>query len=204
MQSDRLERFTLTERLIHWLAALSFLYAALSGLALFSHRLYWLAGVLGGGVFVRWAHPWVAVVFSATLGFMFLRWARQMRLNRDDREWLRQSHKYAKHEHEGLPEPGRFNGGQKMLFWTESMCTLLLLASGLALWFPETTPRGLRTAAVLIHSVTAIGAITGIIVHIYMGTLAVPGALRSMTRGWTTPGWAAAHHPKWFREVSKR
>ena len=63
---------------------------------------------------------------------------------------------------------------------------------------------GLRLAAVLIHPVAAIVAITGIIVHIYMGTLAIPGALRSMTRGWATEGWAAAHRPKWYREISKR
>ncbi len=199
-----MERFSLRERLFHWLAALSFVYAALSGLALFARSLYWLAPVLGGGVFVRWAHPWVGIVFSVALGFMFLRWAGAMRLDSSDREWLRNSHKYAAHEEEGLPEAGRFNGGQKMLFWTESLCCLLLLASGVVLWFPELMPRGLRLAAVLIHPVTAIAAIVGIIVHIYMGTLAVPGALRSMTRGWATSGWAAAHHPKWYREISKR
>ena len=204
MQANRVERFTRAERLLHWLAAISFVFAALSGLALFSHHLYWLATFLGGGVFVRWSHPWVGVVFSLALGFMFLRWAGQMRVDADDRAWLRQSHKYATHDEEGLPEAGRFNGGQKMLFWVESLACILLLLSGLVLWFPHQTPHALRLAAVLIHPVAAIVAITGIIVHIYMGTLAIPGALRSMTRGWATPGWAAAHHPKWYREISKR
>ena len=204
MASERVERFNPRERLFHWLAALSFVYAALSGLALFTQHLYWLTSVLGGGVLVRWAHPWVGIVFSVALGFMFLRWAGAMRLDAEDREWLRNSGKYATHQTEGLPEPGRFNGGQKMLFWTESLCCLLLLLSGVALWFPEQTPRALRLASVLIHPLAAIGAIAGIIVHIYMGTLAVPGALRSMTQGWATPGWAAAHHPKWFRETSRR
>ena len=203
MPSRRVERFTLSERLFHWLAALSFVYAALSGLSLFSHKLYWLSSLLGGGTAVRWLHPWVGLLFSAALGFMFLRWARAMRLDADDRKWLRNSDKYARHEEEGLPEVGRFNGGQKMLFWTESACCVLLFLSGLVLWFPESAPRGLRLAAVLIHPVAAIVAITGIIVHIYMGTLAIPGALRSMTQGWTTERWAAAHHPKWLREISK-
>lgn len=203
MASKRVQRFTLGERLFHWLAALSFVYAALSGLSLFSHKLYWLASLLGGGVAVRWLHPWVGLVFSVALGFMFLRWARAMGLDSDDREWLRNSGKYARHEEEGLPEAGRFNGGQKMLFWTESVCCVLLLASGLVLWFPEDAPRGLRLAAVLIHPAAAIVAVTGIIVHVYMGTLAIPGALRSMTRGWATERWAAAHHPKWLREISK-
>ena len=204
MASNPVERFNLSERAFHWLAALSFVYAGLSGLALFSHKLYWLASIFGGGEATRWSHPWAGLIFSVALGFMFLRWAGQMRLDADDREWLRNSDKYAKHEESGLPEAGRFNGGQKMLFWVEALCCLLLLATGLVLWFPEATPRGLRLAAVLIHPVAAIVAITGIIVHIYMGTLAIPGALRSMTRGWATEGWAAAHHPKWYREISKR
>jgi formate dehydrogenase subunit gamma len=204
MASRRVERFTLRERVVHWLAALSFVYAALSGLAFFSQHLYWLAGVMGGGTAARWAHPWAGVVFGVALGAMSLRWARSMRLDSQDVEWLKGARKYAAHEEEGLPEAGRFNGGQKMLFWTESLCCLLLVASGVALWFPEQTPRALRLAAVLVHPVAAIVAISGIIVHIYMGTLGVPGALRSMTRGWATEGWAARHHPKWLREISKR
>jgi formate dehydrogenase gamma subunit len=65
-------------------------------------------------------------------------------------------------------------------------------------------PRALLTAAVLLHPATAIVAIAGILVHIYMGLAAVPGALRGMVRGDVTRGWAAAHHPKWLREISRR
>ena len=58
MTERRIERFSFIERMMHWLAALSFLYAALTGLALWSHRLYWLAAVFGGGETVRGWHPW--------------------------------------------------------------------------------------------------------------------------------------------------
>ena len=47
--TERLRRFSFAERATHWMAALSFLYAALTGLALWSQHLYWLSGVLGGG-----------------------------------------------------------------------------------------------------------------------------------------------------------
>jgi formate dehydrogenase subunit gamma len=197
-------RFTFTERAAHWMAAISFLYAALTGLSLWSHHLYWLAAVFGGGETVRWGHPWGGVLFALVLGFIFLRWAGQMRLDADDRKWLANSHKYAMNEEEGLPEPGRFNAGQKMLFWVQSCCALLLFASGFVLWWPMSMPRTLLTAAVLVHPATAIVAITGIIVHVYMGLAAVPGALRGMVRGDVTPGWAAAHHPKWLKEISRR
>lgn len=201
---QRIPRFNFRERAIHWLAALSFLYAALTGLALWSPYLYWLASVFGGGNATRGGHPWAGVIFATVLGFMFRQWAAQMRLDADDKVWLRNVRKYMVHEEAGLPETGRFNAGQKLLFWTQSIATLVLLASGVVLWFPEWMPRALRLAAVLVHPVAAIISIGGIIIHIYMGTVAVPEAFRGMIQGWVRPGWAASHHPKWHREITKR
>ena len=200
----RIPRFSFAERVIHWLAALTFLYAALSGLALWSSSLYWLATVLGGGVATRWGHPWGGAFFAIVLGLMFSRWARQMRLDVGDREWLRKSHRYAVHDDADLPEAGRFNGGQKLLFWLQCLSTLLLLASGIVLWWPLLMPRGLIVSAFLIHPLTAVASIGSIILHIYMGTAAVPGSFRGMIRGWVNPRWAASHHPKWYREISGR
>lgn len=199
----RIVRFSVTERFVHWTAALAFVYVALTGLALWSPRLYWLASVFGGGTTVRAWHPWVGILFAAVLAVMFVKWAGQMRLDADDRRWLRKSHRYAVHDHAALPEAGRFNAGQKALFWLQSTATLLLLATGIVLWLPESAPRALREASVLIHPIAAIGSIAGIILHIYMGTAAVPKALRGMIQGWVTPGWAALHHPKWYRETRK-
>ena len=64
-------------------------------------------------------------------------------------------------------------------------------------------PRLLRELSVLLHPIVAVLSIVGIIAHIYMGTAAVPGALRGMIRGWVTPTWAASHHPKWYREIRR-
>lgn len=200
----RISRFSLRERLVHWIVALSFVYVALTGLSLWSHRLYWLAAVFGGGETVRWGHPWGGIVFVLALGVMFGRWAREMRLDQDDKAWLKKAHRYAVHDESELPDAGRFNAGQKLLFWTQVVVTVVLLASGIVLWWPELMPRTLRLAAVLIHPVAAVAALGAIIVHIYMGTAAVPEAFRGMVQGWVNPGWAAAHHPKWYREISKR
>ena len=203
-KSKRIERFSFSERAVHWMAALSFLYAGLTGLALWSHRLYWLSSVFGGGTTVRAWHPWGGIVFSLILGLMFRNWARQMKLDREDKKWLRQAHRYAVHDEAGLPEAGRFNAGQKMLFWTQCVVTLLLFASGVVLWWPAFMPRSLSLVAILLHPAVAVLSLVAIIVHIYMGTAAVPGAFRGMIRGWVAPRWAASHHPKWYRETSKR
>jgi formate dehydrogenase subunit gamma len=199
-----IERFSAAERLVHWLVALSFVYSALTGLALWSPRLYWLAAVFGGGGTVRGWHPWAGVVFAAVFALMFRAWRGQMRIEADDRRWLRMVRRYAVHQEEGLPEAGRFNAGQKTLFWAQGISALLLLATGVVLWWPEAMPRALRLAAILLHPMAAVVSIAGLIVHIYMGTAAVPGALRGMTRGGVTPRWAASHHRKWYRQILSR
>ena len=201
---ERVPRFSFEERAIHWLAALSFLYAALTGLALWSPRLFWLASIFGGRQHGAGLASLGRTDLLADSRLHVSKLGRQMRLDADDRAWLRQAHRYATHDEEGLPEAGRFNAGQKMLFWTQSVSTLFLFLSGLVLWFPETMPRSLRLAAILIHPIAAIISIGGIIVHIYMGTAAVPEAFRGMIQGWVRPAWAASHHPKWYREVRKR
>jgi formate dehydrogenase subunit gamma len=148
-------------------------------------------------------HPWGGVVFAAALALMFRGWVGQMKLDAEDHVWLRQAHKYAVHDESGLPEAGRFNAGQKSLFWLQVCMAALLLLTGVVLWFPEAMPRGLRLAAIVLHPVAAVASIGGIIVHIYMGTAAVPEAFRGMIQGWVKPGWAKSHHPKWHREVER-
>lgn len=200
-KTTHIERFSFVERATHWMAALSFVYAALTGLAMWSHKLFWLASVFGGGSVTRATHPWVGTVFALVLGLMFKRWAKQMKVTETDREWLKQSKRYAMNEEVGMPEVGRFNGGQKMLFWTQSTSALILFVTGVILWNPEWMPRSLRLVAILLHPMSALVSIGGVIVHIYMGTLAVPGALHAMVRGGVTPGWARSHHRAWFRQV---
>ena len=201
MNESRVNRFSVTERTVHWLVALSFLYVALTGLALWSPRLFWLASIFGGGTTVRAWHPWGGMFFIFVFSLMFRAWRTQMRLDKDDRRWLRLAHRYAVHDLSALPEAGRFNGGQKSLFWMQAVAGLLLVASGIVLWWLRPMPRFLRELAVLVHPLAAVVSIGGIILHIYMGTAAVPGSLRGMTQGWVTAGWASSHHPKWYREI---
>src|SRR5437867_5881019 len=184
MNESRLIRFSVNERVVHWLVALSFLYTALTGLALWSPRLFWLASIFGGGTTVRGWHPWSGLLFVVFFAAMFRKWRPQMRLDSDDRLWLRKAHHYAVHDYAALPEAGRFNAGQKSLFWIQAIAGVLLVASGVVLWWPGVMPRALREFAVLLHPASAMVSIGGIIVHIYMGTAAVPGSFRGMVQGW--------------------
>jgi hypothetical protein len=53
-----------------------------------------------------------------------------------------------------MPEVGKYNGGQKLLFWLFALCLLVLLVSGLLIWRPGSRPacRSAATHRVLLHA----------------------------------------------------
>ena len=77
---SRIERFAYRERVIHWVLGLSFVFLLLTGLA-FSHpRLFWITTLVGGGQTARWLHPWIGLLFSASVVAMLFLWAKDMGL----------------------------------------------------------------------------------------------------------------------------
>ena len=110
-------RYVFRERLMHALSGLSYVYLLLTGLAFWTPALYWIAVVLGGGYLTRLLHPWVGLVFSAAVLWMYLSWRRDMRITPEDRAWRRAMRFYMRNEDEKVPPAGRFNFGQKQLFW---------------------------------------------------------------------------------------
>ena len=58
-------RYTLAERVIHWIAGLTYVFQFLTGLAFYSPHLYWIAIVLGGAPTSCYWHPWLGLLFSA-------------------------------------------------------------------------------------------------------------------------------------------
>ena len=200
-------RYTLVERVMHWLAALVYAYVLLTGLAFYSPHLYWIATILGGAPTSRFWHPWLGVVFAATLAWMLRAWLADMRITREDRKWGEAIRHYIRNEDEGLPPIGRFNLGQKQFFWIMFYAAAVLLVSGIVLWFPEMIPwslRGLRYAAILLHVASALVTIGLFIIHVYMGTAVVRGGFTSIIRGEVSPAWARTHHRLWYNRVTGR
>src|SRR6266852_3239319 len=156
LPNGRVLRYTMKERVIHWMAALSFIYLLLSGRAFFSPRLYWIAALLGGGPTARAWHPWAGLIFTLSIVWMYKFWHSDMHMSDADRAWYKAVKYYVENQDEKLPAIGRFNPGQKQLFWLLFYSGIALLLSGVVLWFPEYIPwsmRWLREAAVLIHPI---------------------------------------------------
>jgi formate dehydrogenase subunit gamma len=200
-----IRRYTLTERIIHWTSALTYVYALATGLAFYTPHLYWIAIVLGGGQTSRFWHPVIALLFLATVVWMLAKWIGDMRITEVDRAWGKAMDRYIKNEDEGLPPADRFNLGQKYFFWVMFWGGLGLAISGVILWFPELIPsnlRILRDIAVLVHVASALITIGAFIIHVYMGTAMVRGGFTSIILGEVSPSWAKTHHRLWYQRVT--
>ena len=204
LPNGRVLRYSFRERLVHWLAAVSYIYLMLTGLAFWSPWLFWIAVLFGGPTISRELHPWVGLIFVVATLMMYEMWGRQMRVTELDKEFWRAVPHYVRNEDELVPSADRFNAGQKMLFWGFFWCGILLLLSGLILWFPHLVPwnlRYLRYFAVIVHPSAALLTIGLFIIHVYMGTAMERGAFGSVIRGEVSAGWAKRYHRIWYEHL---
>lgn len=200
-----IERYNANERSNHWVTAISFVLLALSGLAMFHPSLFWLSNLFGGGQWMRILHPFIGLVMFGSFAGLALRFWHHNLLDRLDLQWLMRIGDVLANREDRLPEVGRYNAGQKLLFFTLLPCMTLLLLTGIVIWrqyFSAHFPIGLIRLSVLIHAVAAFVLIAGIIVHIY-AAIWIKGTMGAMIRGTVTPGWARRHHPRWFRSLIK-
>ena len=203
----RVLRYPFWERLNHWVAAFSYIYLLLTGLAFWSPWCFWIAGLLGGGQISRTFHPWAGLFFFYAVMRMYSYWAPQMRSAPVDKEWWNSIGHYIQNEDDKMPPAGRYNAGQKALFWSFFYAAIVLLLTGLVLWFPERIPwsfRWVRYASVFLHPVGALFTIANFLIHIYMSVFAERGAFGSVIRGDVSLEFAKRYHPGWYQEILRR
>jgi formate dehydrogenase subunit gamma len=201
----RVLRYTFRERLMHWISGASYIYLLLTGLAFWSPWLYWLSFLVGGPTISRALHPWAGVVFVISVVWMYFVWRAQMHTTENDKLWWRSVKHYIRNEDDEVPSEGRFNAGQKALFWGFFWCGLVLFLSGLILWEPHWIPwnlHALRLLAVIVHPIAALLTIALFIVHVYMGTAVERGAFGSIIRGDVPRWWAARYHRDWYEGIA--
>src|SRR5260370_11231849 len=178
-------RETLTERLTDGVAAGAYIYLLLTGLAFWSPWLFWVAVLLGGAPVSRMLHPWAGLIFFAAVSQMYVMWSPQMHNTDVDKRWWKAVSYYSTNQDDKMPPAGRYNAGQKFLFWGFFWGAVALLLSGLVLWFPERIPwnlRFLRYISVIVHPAAALITIGLFLIHIYMGVFPQRGAFSSFIR----------------------
>ena len=206
VRRGELLRHPVYTRMLHWLVAIFFVLALLSGFAIYSPWLFrWLAPLFGGGPRTRAFHPWFGLLFTFFFFFQFLNWFVPMTWGEADRRWLRRIKEYTSNRHGVEPEEvGFFNGGQKIYFWAIAVSALLFLVTGLLMWFANLSGRWVVVVSYVIHDLAALVMLAGFIIHVYEGTSHQPGTFHSMIDGTVTERWAWTHHPGWYRAVTGR
>jgi len=196
-------RNTAAARINHWITGGCFVLLMLSGLSMFDPLLFFLSGLFGGGQLTRAVHPWLGVILLVSYSGLIVQFWRDNFPNRDDIAWTAARSRVLANDEEGVPEVGRFNAGQKFVFWSMALLVPVLFVTGIVIWdvyFSPYTTIEQQRVAVLIHCVAAAAAIVIWIIHVY-AAIWVRGSVRGMTRGYVTPGWAWRHHRKWLRSL---
>lgn len=205
MASKLLQRYSDGERMNHWVIALLFIAAGLSGLAFFHPSLFFLSNLFGGGAWTRILHPFIGVAMVLAFLGMFVRLWRENLLTDADREWVKHSGDMLRGNKAAMPPVGKYNAGQKGVFWLMAVSLLALLLTGIMFWqpwFADSFPILARRFAVVIHAASAVALILGVIMHVY-AAIWVKGTVRAMTRGTVTEAWARQNHPLWHKEMTR-
>ena len=200
------DRYTVGARANHWITAISLILLALSGLSMFHPSLFFLTGLFGGGQWTRAIHPWLGVILFFSFAGLFIRFWKANLWRAEDNVWLQRIRYVLAGDEDKLPELGKYNAGQKFVFWGMSLLIIVLIASGIAIWdeyFYQFTTIEQKRVAVLVHAMAAVAIICVWIIHVY-AAIWVRGTIGAMTRGRVTGGWAWRHHRKWLRELVRR
>jgi formate dehydrogenase subunit gamma len=197
-----LQRYNASERANHWVIGISFILLGLSGLAFF-HPAYWpLTQLFGGPVWTRIMHPFLGVILAVSFLVMFIRFRALNTMTQADKEWLGRINEMADGDDHNMPEQGKYNGGQKMMFWAMAVCVFLLFVSGVALWRAYfNLPVDVVRVGAVVHAAVAAIMIGVAFVHIY-AAIWVKGTIRAMWYGTVTRGWAKQHHRAWYRQMT--
>jgi len=126
------------------------------------------------------------------------------RMKPADWQWLRQWRDVVAGREDRLPEVGRYNAGQKLLFLVLVIGVAGLFVSGFVIWrayFSLYFSVPVIRLASLLHAVCAFAVIVAILIHIY-AAFWVRGSVDAMVRGTVTRGWAWKHHRAWFRQIT--
>lgn len=201
-----LKRYSVWNRLNHWLVAISFVLLVLSGLPFF-HPYFWsLTGLFGGPTMTRILHPWIGLFMAVMFVIMAVSFFKESLMRRHDIQWLKQINDVLANRDEKLPPVGKNNAGQKLVYWIMLGSITLLLITGVLIWQPlvgEAMPITLRRLASMTHAYIAFLAIITLIIHIYSG-IWVKGSFQAMIRGRVSKAWARHHHNLWYEEEMEK
>jgi formate dehydrogenase subunit gamma len=200
-----IRRFGPVDRFAHWTTATSFVLLAITGLNVTYGRAV-LMPLMGPDGFAAWSqfakyvHNFVGFAFMIGILMMFVLWVKDNIPQRRDLAWFSSGGGLLRGSH--TPPSGRFNGGQKVVFWITVLGGAALAITGLILLFPfyETGIADMQLAST-VHAIIGVLMIAVILAHIYIGSIGMEGAFEAMGTGDVDLNWAREHHADWVKAV---
>jgi formate dehydrogenase subunit gamma len=200
-------RFGSIERFSHWLTAASFVVLGLTGLNITFGKVL-LLPVIGPDAFPsvsQWAkyiHNFTSAAFVVGLIMIIVIFFRDNLPEKVDIDWIKQGGGFIKSKH---APAGRFNFGEKLVYWLSLLAGVAVSVSGVLLLFPffGTNILDMQLAQV-VHAIVAILFIALILGHIYIGTLGIEGAFEAMGTGEVDLNWAKEHHDLWLAQLASK
>lgn len=202
-----LVRFSVFERLVHWMTATCFIILAITGLNVtFGRPIF--AATVGSEAFTTWsewakyAHNYLSFPFTIGVVLIFLMWIGGNIPNAVDVQWFKRGGGIIGDDH---PPAYRFNGGQKAIYWIVVLGGAAVAITGYVLMFPfyGTTIETMQYAQI-VHAVVAMLFVAAMLAHIYIGTLGMEGAFEAMGEGTVDINWAKEHHSLWLEDEMGR
>lgn len=198
---EKIQRFKSFEVIGHWTTAVSFLLLAVTGLFMLYGRDYILP-YMNAGLFAgiseanKYTHNFAGFVFMAGLLYIFVMWVRHNIWDRYDFNWILKGGGILS---KGHPPAGKFNFGQKTVFWMVILVGLGLSVSGLNLLMPFWFVDDIETMQTiqLVHAGLGVGLFALMLAHIYIGSVGMEAAFDAMKSGWVDLNWAKEHHSAW-------
>jgi formate dehydrogenase subunit gamma len=192
-------RFSRTERWVHRTTAALMGVCVLTAACLYVPQ---LAELVGRRALVVTLHKWTGLALPvpvlAGLASRALRTdlGHLNRFGPHDRTWLRAA--LHRDKRRSSRPAGKFNAGQKLYASWIAGATLVMLGTGLMMWFTHLTPLLWRTSATFVHDWLALTI--GIVLAGHIGmALADPESRRGMRTGSVSREWADQQHPLWRR-----
>ncbi len=202
-----IQRFSPFERAVHWTMGISFVVLGITGLVLTFGK-HILIPVIGYTLFAwlaqasKIAHNFIAPVFAVAVPIFVIMFVRDNLPKAHDVKWIAKFGGMLDKSGGHVPS-GRFNAGEKALFWgLVCVLSVVLIVTGFVLLFP-TFDQSRQTMAIAntIHMVCALLAIAMACFHIYLGTVGMRGAYQAMRYGYVDETWAKEHHEIWYEDV---
>ena len=198
---NRIQRFTRTERVLHWTHATAFFTLLATGLILYLPA---LSTLISRRQLVKNVHIWVAVAWAIAIVVIIVAgnrkrlaedWREIETIDRDDRRWLT-----------GRRTPqGRFNAGQKINALLTVAFALLFALSGFFLWLGERDHRFIFDGTGTVHDILTFLSVGLLVGHLYLALIhpSTRHALRGITTGEVDESWARKHHAKWVEAENR-